>query len=124
MPTYQMVALLLFADPNTTSLRLKVCMYMYVHMYVCTCVELKIISFLSEGMYLHTHACMCLFVYTYTHTTYIQTYIHQDIENATKIPAADLKRTMQSLACGMFKLLVKEPKGREVLMCVCVCVCV
>lgn len=38
----------------------------------------------------------------------------QDIENATKIPASDLKRTMQSLACGHFKLLVKNPKGKEV----------
>mmetsp|Transcript_51346 Transcript_51346/g.125176 ORF Transcript_51346/g.125176 Transcript_51346/m.125176 type:complete len:748 (+) Transcript_51346:224-2467(+) len=38
----------------------------------------------------------------------------KDIENATKIPAVDLKRTMQSLACGHFKLLVKNPKGKEV----------
>ena len=28
--------------------------------------------------------------------------------------APDLKRTLQALACDKFKLLVKEPKGRDV----------
>jgi len=38
----------------------------------------------------------------------------QEIEVATRIPAVDLKRTLQSLACAHFKLLTKEPKGKEV----------
>lgn len=60
MPTYQMVVLLLFADPSTTNLKFS------------------------------------------------------DFENATKIPALELKRTLQSLACGQLRLLTKEPKGKEV----------
>jgi len=60
MPTFQMVALLLFADPSTTSLSFK------------------------------------------------------DIENATKIPETDLKRTLQSLACGQFRLLNKDPKSKDI----------
>ena len=60
MPTYQMVVLLLFADPSSSWLSFK------------------------------------------------------DIEEATKIPVVDLKRTMQSLACAQFRLLSKEPKGKEI----------
>ena len=32
----------------------------------------------------------------------------------THIPTADLKRALQSLACGKVRVLLKEPKGREV----------
>jgi cullin 3 len=32
----------------------------------------------------------------------------------TGIPDADLGRTLQSLACGKYRLLAKTPKGREV----------
>ena len=39
---------------------------------------------------------------------------YEDIEKATTIPVADLKRALQSLACAKFKVLNKEPKGREV----------
>ena len=38
----------------------------------------------------------------------------KDIEQATNMQAPDLKRTLQALACDKFKLLVKEPKGRDV----------
>lgn len=33
---------------------------------------------------------------------------------ATQIPHADLARTLQSLACGKYRVLSKHPKGRDV----------
>jgi len=42
------------------------------------------------------------------------TMSYEDIEKATSIPVADLKRALQSLACAKFKVLTKEPKGRDV----------
>ncbi|KAL1522667.1 hypothetical protein AB1Y20_017645 [Prymnesium parvum] len=42
------------------------------------------------------------------------TMSYEDIVNATSIPVADLKRALQSLACAKFKVLNKEPKGRDV----------
>ena len=38
----------------------------------------------------------------------------QDIQNATSISSTELKRHLQSLACAKFKILLKEPKSREV----------
>jgi cullin 3 len=38
----------------------------------------------------------------------------KDIENATSIAPHELKRHLQSLACAKFKILLKEPKSREV----------
>jgi len=37
-----------------------------------------------------------------------------EISTATEIPDPELKRALQSLACAKFKLLHKEPKGRDV----------
>jgi len=39
---------------------------------------------------------------------------YADIQESTGIPVADLKRALQSLACAKFKVLNKEPKGRDV----------
>ena len=39
---------------------------------------------------------------------------YQDILRATNMQAPDLKRTLQGLSCDKYKLLVKEPKGREI----------
>jgi len=39
---------------------------------------------------------------------------YKDIAAATNMQAIDLKRTLQALACDKFKLLVKEPKSRDV----------
>ena len=39
---------------------------------------------------------------------------YSEIAEATEIPPADLQRALQSLACAKFKILNKEPKGREV----------
>lgn len=43
-----------------------------------------------------------------------QTLSYGDIARSTNIPDADLQRTLQSLACAKFRILVKTPKGREV----------
>lgn len=37
------------------------------------------------------------------------------LRDQTGIPDGELRRTLQSLACAKFKILLKEPKGREVL---------
>ncbi|KAG5458848.1 MAG: Cullin protein neddylation domain-containing protein, partial [Olpidium bornovanus] len=39
---------------------------------------------------------------------------HGQIQEETEISDADLRRNLQSLACAKYKVLVKEPKGREV----------
>jgi len=39
---------------------------------------------------------------------------YTDISKATNMQASDLKRTLQALACDKHKLLIKEPKGREI----------
>ena len=39
---------------------------------------------------------------------------YADIAQATEIPSPELKRALQSLACAKFKILNKEPKGRDV----------
>lgn len=38
----------------------------------------------------------------------------QDIRAATDLPDADLQRSLQSLACGKYRVLTKHPKGRDV----------
>uniref|UniRef100_A0A7S2MM82 Cullin family profile domain-containing protein n=1 Tax=Haptolina brevifila TaxID=156173 RepID=A0A7S2MM82_9EUKA len=42
------------------------------------------------------------------------TRTYADLVQATEIPGPDLKRSLQSLACAKFKILNKEPKGRDV----------
>ncbi|EPQ31423.1 uncharacterized protein PFL1_00758 [Pseudozyma flocculosa PF-1] len=39
---------------------------------------------------------------------------YEDLAASTNIPDADLQRTLQSLACAKYKILLKEPKGREI----------
>ncbi|CAA7042773.1 unnamed protein product [Microthlaspi erraticum] len=38
----------------------------------------------------------------------------QDIKDSTSIEDKELRRTLQSLACGKFRVLLKVPKGKEV----------
>ena len=42
------------------------------------------------------------------------TMSYADLASATEIPPSELKRALQSLACAKFKILNKEPKGRNV----------
>lgn len=39
---------------------------------------------------------------------------YQEILNATLIEESDLMRTLQSLACGKARVLLKTPKGKDV----------
>lgn len=39
---------------------------------------------------------------------------YDQIKQATNLPDAEIKRTLQSLACAKYKVLTKTPKGREV----------
>ena len=42
------------------------------------------------------------------------TLSYSQISDITAIPVGDLKRALQSLACAKFKILRKDPVGREV----------
>lgn len=39
---------------------------------------------------------------------------YNDLKTQTSLPDAELARTLQSLACGKHRLLVKHPKGRDI----------
>eukprot|EP00004_Rigifila_ramosa_P003165 TRINITY_DN1332_c0_g1_i6.p1 TRINITY_DN1332_c0_g1~~TRINITY_DN1332_c0_g1_i6.p1 ORF type:complete len:739 (+),score=176.85 TRINITY_DN1332_c0_g1_i6:553-2769(+) len=39
---------------------------------------------------------------------------YTQIQEATGIPASDLRRNLQSVACGKYRVLTKEPKGKDV----------
>ncbi|RHZ72680.1 hypothetical protein Glove_241g8 [Diversispora epigaea] len=39
---------------------------------------------------------------------------YETIKGESDIPEVDLKRNLQSLACAKYKILLKEPKGREI----------
>ena len=39
---------------------------------------------------------------------------YEQIKSATNLPDAEIKRTLQSLACAKYKVLTKTPKGRDV----------
>ncbi|KAK4058456.1 hypothetical protein OIO90_000615 [Microbotryomycetes sp. JL221] len=43
-----------------------------------------------------------------------ETLSYEEISRATNLETGELKRTLQSLACGKFKILTKHPKGRDV----------
>ncbi|KAF5864788.1 hypothetical protein ETB97_006325 [Aspergillus alliaceus] len=42
------------------------------------------------------------------------TLSYQQIQEATKLSDQELKRTLQSLACAKYRVLIKKPRGREV----------
>ncbi|KAK2593342.1 hypothetical protein QQS21_008952 [Conoideocrella luteorostrata] len=41
-------------------------------------------------------------------------YTYEQISSTTGLQGSDLDRTLQSLACGKFRVITKHPKGREV----------
>ncbi|KAI0229165.1 Cullin-4B [Lamellibrachia satsuma] len=44
----------------------------------------------------------------------IDEFLFEDIKNATQIEDGELRRTLQSLACGKARVLNKIPKGRDI----------
>ncbi|KAK2875649.1 hypothetical protein FQN49_001528 [Arthroderma sp. PD_2] len=47
-------------------------------------------------------------------TTGSETLSYEAIRDASGLPDVELKRTLQSLACAKYRVLVKRPKGKEV----------
>ncbi|KAM0754709.1 Cullin-domain-containing protein [Meredithblackwellia eburnea MCA 4105] len=43
-----------------------------------------------------------------------ETLSYNDVERTTNMAPAELKRTLQSLACAKYKILTKVPKGRDI----------
>ncbi len=39
---------------------------------------------------------------------------YEQVEHSTGLPPVELERTLQSLACGKFRVLSKHPKGKDV----------
>ena len=39
---------------------------------------------------------------------------YEDLKSQTGLPDAEVRRTLQSLACAKYRVLIKHPKGREV----------
>ncbi|KAL4402510.1 Cul4-RING E3 ubiquitin ligase [Malassezia pachydermatis] len=66
----------------------------------------------SHDLIVSTYALMVLLLFESVPDD--ATLSYKDMAAATQIPAADLQRTLQSLACAKYKVLRKEPKGRDV----------
>lgn len=63
----------------------------------------------THDLIVSTYALMVLLLFERT-----DTLKYHEIRDATRMPDADLQRTLQSLACAKYKVLRKEPKGRDV----------
>ena len=59
-----------------------------------------------------THALVVLLLFENVQSDEVLSY--GDIKSATDLSDSDLVRTLQSLACGKFRVLTKNPKGRDV----------
>ena len=59
-----------------------------------------------------TYAMIVLLLFNTTENSNKVTY--HDILNATQIPEDELGRTLQSLACAKYKILLKEPRSRSI----------
>ncbi|ORY31654.1 Cullin [Naematelia encephala] len=66
----------------------------------------------SHDLNVSTHALIVLLLFEEVEDE--QTLSYLDIKSATNLPDGDLQRTLQSLACGKFRVLTKIPKGRDV----------
>ena len=63
----------------------------------------------THELVVSTYALMVLLLFEHS-----DTLSYRDIRAATRMPDVDLQRTLQSLACAKYKVLQKEPKGRDV----------
>jgi len=63
----------------------------------------------AQDLSVSTYALLVLLLFEHT-----DTLAYPAIRAATQMSDADLQRTLQSLACAKYKILRKEPKGRDV----------
>ncbi|WWC91937.1 uncharacterized protein L201_006889 [Kwoniella dendrophila CBS 6074] len=68
----------------------------------------------SHDLNLSTHALVVLLLFEETKSG--ESLSYPDIKSLTDLPDSDLSRTLQSLACGKFRVLTKIPKGRDINM--------
>ncbi|WVW86394.1 hypothetical protein I302_108440 [Kwoniella bestiolae CBS 10118] len=66
----------------------------------------------THDLNLSTHALVVLLLFEDTKSGESLTY--PEIKSSTDLPDPDLIRTLQSLACGKFRVLTKIPKGRDI----------
>ena len=66
----------------------------------------------AHDLNVSTHALIVLLLFENVQSD--ETLSYADIKAGTDLTDPDLVRTLQSLACGKFRVLVKTPKGREV----------
>ncbi|WVQ66720.1 uncharacterized protein L199_004909 [Kwoniella botswanensis] len=66
----------------------------------------------AHDLNLSTHALVVLLLFEDTKSG--ETLSYPDIKTSTDLPDPDLIRTLQSLACGKFRVLTKIPKGRDI----------
>lgn len=66
----------------------------------------------AHDLNVSTHALIVLLLFETVATD--ETLSYADIKAGTDLTDPDLVRTLQSLACGKFRVLVKHPKGRDV----------
>ncbi|EIW72022.1 hypothetical protein TREMEDRAFT_70610 [Tremella mesenterica DSM 1558] len=66
----------------------------------------------SHDLNVSTQALVVLLLFENVPTD--ESLAYTEIQSSTNLPDADLRRTLQSLACGKFRVLTKTPKGREV----------
>ena len=66
----------------------------------------------AHDINLSTHALIVLLLFENVDADDMLSY--GDIKSATDLVDGDLVRTLQSLACGKYRILTKHPKGRDV----------
>ncbi|WWC95142.1 hypothetical protein V866_001996 [Kwoniella sp. B9012] len=66
----------------------------------------------THDLNLSTHALVVLLLFEDTKSG--ETLSYPEIKTSTDLPDPDLIRTLQSLACGKFRVLTKIPKGRDI----------
>lgn len=67
----------------------------------------------AHELVLSTYATIVLLLFEHVPDEASLTYT--EIKSSTNMPDGDLQRTLQSLACAKYKVLRKEPRGRDVL---------
>jgi cullin 3 len=71
-------------------------------------------AFWGNKRYELTMSTFCMFVLLAFNQPQSAVLSFGDLQRITDIPENELKRTLQSLACAKYKILLKHPKGKEI----------